>query len=96
MTAKTKLSKEQLQEQILKSRKLERAGRGRLIKPTIKQDFHKSGYTKSMIVLELLLDTDLSEFLFSDSESKIAKMLGVDKSTVSRWRKRLESIAKKQ
>ena len=47
-------------------------------------------FTKKMLVLELTLGIDLASLLLSPKSGKaLSKMLGVDKSTITRWRTRL-------
>jgi hypothetical protein len=50
---------------------------------------HKPSYTTTMIRIEYLRGIDLTTLLFSKRDSELTKELGVDKSTVCRWRKRI-------
>ena len=47
------------------------------------------GKTAAMLLVESELGQPLERILTSASRGKVAKRLGLDKSTVSKWRKRL-------
>ena len=47
------------------------------------------GKTAAMLLVEAELGQPLERILTSASRGKVAKKLGLDKSTVSKWRKRL-------
>jgi hypothetical protein len=49
----------------------------------------KPRYTATMIRIEYLRGVDLATLLFSKRDSELTKELGVDKSTICRWRKRI-------
>lgn len=94
MTRKRKIIKE-LQRQILLNRGLTRKKKSKLQPlPIVPTGGHN--YTRSMAVLEAYLQVDFSIFLFSDTEQKLADLLGVNKWTVHRWRKRINQSGERK
>ena len=83
----------EIQQQILKERGLHKRKQHKLSRYTLIDDDHLC-YTKQMMIAELTIGLPLREYLFSKSDAKLARILSVDKSTISRWRARLRNSEK--
>lgn len=86
-------AKQRIRADILKRRGL-RVGKYSRIEPDVvdRQSMNLStdpSKTLAMKLIEEALGTDIKEMLASGTLGEVAEMLGVDKSTVSKWRLRL-------
>jgi len=87
---KTKANLSQLRRDLLKGRGLEKRKYKKPAQPSADVKF--INYTKNMIEAEFALGIDLRTFLFSKSVSELAYIFNVDRRTISRWKKRLNSL----
>ncbi|KKM67034.1 hypothetical protein LCGC14_1475240 [marine sediment metagenome] len=85
MTAKPHYPR-RVQQQILDSRGLDRAGHGRL-EPKAKPS--TPGATFAMRLMEERFDVPIKELIGHGSNVEVGNMLGLSPSTISKWRLRL-------
>lgn len=85
--------KQRIRTDILKRRGL-RAGKYGKVEPDVTgrrppPSSNGSGKTLAMRLIEWDMEADIEEVLMAGSLGEVAEMLGIDKSTVSKWRLRL-------
>ena len=87
MTKRSKTT--ELRAEILKGRKLVKHGRKLLTFDELPSDYHK---TQLMKYIELKFGAPLEDLLMNGSTRKVAVRLGINYSTISKWRKIIEEV----